>query len=95
MNDSYIKNDKQLFFNQIRGIIEEINDGEEYCSITLRVGHDNSRNVNLTMKKNFFDKVISDFKIEDKVSVRFYVSSRKKHERWYTTVNVLDIHKDN
>ena len=26
MDNTYIKNDKQLFFNQIRGVIEELND---------------------------------------------------------------------
>jgi hypothetical protein len=94
MDSLIIKNDKQLFFNQIKGIIEELNDGEEYCSITLRLGHENSRNVNLVLKKPQFDPIAKKYNIGDKVCVRFYISSRKKHERWYTTATVLDVNLD-
>ena len=94
MDNTYIKNDKQLFFNQIRGVIEELNDGEEYCNLTVSVGHENSRNVNFVMKKHQFDQVKLKNKLGDKVSIRFYISSRLKHERWYTTANLLDIHLD-
>ena len=52
---TYIKNDKQLYFNQIKGSLIELNDGEKYCSITLSVGHDNRWTVNLVMKKKQFD----------------------------------------
>ena len=51
MTEAYIKNDKQLFFNQIRGVIQELNDGEEFCSLTLSVGHENNRNVNLVLNR--------------------------------------------
>ena len=57
---NYIKNDKQLYFNQIKGDIIELNDGEQYCSITLSVGHDNTRNVNLVMKKKQYDTQITN-----------------------------------
>ena len=95
MTEAYIKNDKQLFFNQIRGVIQELNDGEEFCSLTLSVGHENNRNVNLVLKKPLFDQLMHNYQIGEKVSVRFYISSRNKHERWYTTATVLDIQKEN
>jgi len=88
------KNDKQLHFNQIRGIINEMNDGDRYCSITLTVGHENTRNVNVSLRKNEFDSVINKFKIGDKVCVRFFLSSNKKGDRWYTSANALEITKD-
>ena len=92
---NYIKNDKQLYFNQIKGDIIELNDGEQYCSITLSVGHDNTRNVNLVMKKKQYDTQITTtgIKIKDKVTARFYVSSRFKNGRWYTMANTLDVAK--
>jgi hypothetical protein len=89
-----IKNDKQVYFNQIKGIIEELNDGDEFCSITLKLGHENSRNVNLVMKKPQFIPIQEKYKIGDKVLVRFYISSRKKHDRWYTSATVLDVNYD-
>jgi len=95
MTETQIKNDKQLFFNQIRGIIHELNDGEEFCSLTLSVGHENNRHVNLVSKKPIYDQLIHNYKIGEKVCVRFYISSRKKHERWYTTATILDIQREN
>ena len=90
---TYIKNDKQLYFNQIKGSLIELNDGEKYCSITLSVGHDNRRTVNLVMKKKQFDLLVvaQGLDIQDKVSARFYVSSRFKNGRWYTMANTLDV----
>lgn len=95
MNSIVFKNDKQIYFNQVKGIIEELNDAEEFCSITLRLGHENSRNVNLVLKKIQFNPIKEKYKIGDKVCVRYYLSSRKKHDRWYTTATVLDVNFDN
>jgi hypothetical protein len=94
MDSQVIKNDKQLFFNQIKGIIEEMNDGEQFCSITLKLGHENSRNVNLIIKKPQFEPILKKYNVGDKVCVRFYISSRKKHDRWYTTATILDVNSD-
>jgi len=95
MNDTINKNSKQLFFNQVRGVIEELNDGEEFCNVTLKVGHENNRNVNLVLRKKHFEELVNDVVIGDKVSARFYVASRKKHDRWYTTANLLEMQKEN
>jgi len=94
MDSQVIKNDKQLFFNQVKGIIEEMNDGEQFCNITLKLGHENSRNVNLVIKKPQFEPILKKYNVGDKVCVRFYISSRKKHDRWYTTATILDVHSD-
>lgn len=91
---AFNKNEKQLHFNQIRGSVCEMNDGEQFCSITLNVGHENVRQVNLVMKKRHYDEVAPKFAVGDRVCVRYYVTSRKKHERWYTMANVLEVHKD-
>jgi hypothetical protein len=89
--DSFNRNDKQLFFNQIKGAIHEITMDGDWCSITLNVGHESPRFVNLSMKKVEYDKVKENHLIGDKVLIRFYLTSRFKNERWYTVANVLQI----
>ena len=47
------------------------------------------------MKKKQYDTQITTtgIKIKDKVTARFYVSSRFKNGRWYTMANTLDVAK--
>jgi len=90
-----ISNQKQIVFNQVRGVISEINIDADYCSITLAVGHANIRNVNLCAKSIYFTTMIESFRLGDKVNAQFYLASNKKHNRWYTTANLLALEKDN
>jgi hypothetical protein len=94
MENTIIKNDKQIFFNQVKGIIEEMNTADDFCNIVLKVGHDNTRNISFVTKKQRFDELSDDFELNDKVVIKYYLSSRKKHDRWYTTATILDIQKD-
>ena len=80
----------QTTFNEIKGIIAELNDGDRFCSITLEVGSQTIRNVNFIMKKADFDKFVCQFNTGDKCTIKFYVVSKMKHGRWYTTSNVID-----
>jgi hypothetical protein len=34
------------------------------------------------------------FVVGDKVAIKFYLTSRKKHDRWYTTASILEMQKD-
>lgn len=90
------KNERQQTFNQVRGIVTEINKSvtDFYSSITLNLGHENPRPVNLTCKKVLFDKAIGEIKIGDKVEIRFFLSSRYKNTRWHTFANILEIKLD-
>lgn len=88
-----IKNEKQIYYNQVRGVIEEMNDGEEFCNIVLLVGHENKRNISFITKKEYFDKFKEEFNVGDRATIRFYLTSRKKHDRWYTTVSILEMQK--
>lgn len=90
-NKSFNKNDKQLNFNKIKGTLTELNDGERFCSITLIVGHENTRQVNLVCKKSEFEGIKSKFSIGDKLFVKFYLTSRFKNDRWYTMANTLSV----
>lgn len=87
-------NDKQLKFADIRGVISELNDDGEFCSITLICGHEKLRDVNLATRRVEFEKIISKHKIGDKVMCRYYPSSKKKHSRWYTHLILLSIQID-
>lgn len=87
------KNEKQLYFNQIKGKITELNDGQEYCSITLQVGHENPRMVNILAKKERFDEVSKEHNIGDFVLAYFYIVSRFKNSRWFTMANLLSMQK--
>lgn len=93
IEDLKIKNDRQIYFNQIKGTITELNDGLDYCSITVNVGHENPRHVNLSMKKSHYDSIVKGLNLDDKITARFYIVSRKKNERWYTSANLLEVHK--
>jgi hypothetical protein len=91
---SMINNDKQTHFNQVKGVITEINRGEEFSNLTLILGHTNPRNINLCTKTYHFDEMIKRYAIGDKVVAQFYASSNYKNDRWYTTCNILSLAKD-
>ncbi len=85
------KNAKQIYFNHIKGVISELNDAPEYCSVTISCGHENIKQVNLGAKKEQFDKLKLLYKIGDRVNCGFHIASNKKGERWYTSAILLSI----
>ncbi len=92
MDISENKNDRQVNFNQIKGVIHDISEKQElYPSLTLEVGHENKRLVNFLFKASEYSRIVNNYKKSDKVSVRFYVSSHYKNGRWYTCANALGI----
>ena len=92
-NTQFNKNQLQLYFNQIKGEIIEINLGELYSNVTLKVGHHNSRQVNLVAKTQTFKNILSAYKLGDKIVAKYYLSSNKKNDRYYTTATILDAQK--
>ena len=93
MKEGVIKNEKQVFFNQIRGEICEINVEDQFSNVVLSLGHENIRHASFVTKTELFNAYKDTIALGDKVTIRFYISSRKKHDRWYTTATVLDIQK--
>ncbi len=85
------KNEKQLHFNQIKGELVEMEKNEKYAYILLNVGHENKRLVFLNVKLEFYDALVKDKNIGDKVAVRFYLKSVKRKETWITKANVITI----
>lgn len=84
-------NTKQIYYNQVRGQIEEIINTDNFPSIVLSVGHENKRSVNICFKRELLDSLIAKFKVGDSIAVRFFLSSRFKHGRWYTMANALEV----
>jgi hypothetical protein len=91
--DNFNKNEKQLFFNQLKGCISEIDYGDMFSNLTLQIGHENVRYASFCMKTSLFVEIIEGFKIDDKVIVKYYITSNKKNGRWYTTATLLTINK--
>jgi hypothetical protein len=86
-----IKNDKQVYYNQVRGNIIELNDNGKHQSITLSVGHEKKREINLSCKQETYEQIVKSYKIGDFVTIRFFLSSRYIMGNWFTLANVLEI----
>lgn len=93
LQNNFSKNQLQLYFNQIKGEIIEINFDETYSNLTLQVGHQNSRLVNLVAKTNSFHELLDNFQVGDKVIAKYYLSSKKKNGRYYTSATILDVQR--
>lgn len=93
LENNFSKNQLQLYFNQVKGEIIEINRDELFSNLTIKVGHQNSRLVNLVSKTPLFEQVMKNYKLGDFVVVKYYLSSKKKNDRYYTTATILDVQK--
>lgn len=90
MESKTIKNEKQVFYNQVRGIVEEIIYDEKFTTISIKAGHENTRHIAFVSKNDCFENMKDVLVVDSKVLIRFYLSSRKKHDRWYTTATILE-----
>jgi len=91
--DDFNRNEKQQFFSTIKGVLKEVQTGDKFSNITLEVGHERPRLVNLVIKNALFDKVKQDLVLESKLSIAYYITSRKTADRWNTMANVLTVRK--
>lgn len=85
------KNPQQLHFNTIRGNITEITKGERFSHFTIEVGHESKRSINLVLRAESYDWFVSNFKVGDRVSVRYYLTSRQKMGKWHTMATTIDV----
>jgi hypothetical protein len=95
MDNSFNKNEKQLYFNQIKGELIEITKQDKFSYIVLNVGHENKRLICLHIKNTYFEDLLKDRVIGDKVTVRFYLRSIKREKGWSTMANVITINLNN
>ena len=75
MEENVIKNDKQVFFNQIKGTVYEILEEEKFSTISLSLGHENFRHAAFVYKTALFEKYKENVVLGDKVCIKFYISS--------------------
>ena len=87
------RNEKQIYFNQVKGTVTEIVKGEIFCSLTLTVGHEKKRFVNLVFKTDKLEEIASKVEIDDKVCVKYYLASYNKNGRWKTLAHLLYVEK--
>lgn len=80
----------QRVFNEIKGTISEINEDNEWCSVTIESGKNNPRQVNFVGRGASFSIAMMGKKVGDEVMIRFYVASRKSENgRWYTNAHLI------
>ncbi len=82
---------KQVYYNRIKGFIEQINDVTDFPSVTITVGHKKLRHINVLCKPDKIKEISNGYKLGDEITIMFFVSSRFKHNRWYTNVNCLSV----
>lgn len=93
MKNTFKSSSIQNVFNETKGVVVELNKGEEFCSVTLEVGHSNKRNVNFNCKRKTFDAICNNIKVGDNTNVRFFPTSNFKYNRWYSSNNILEVIK--
>lgn len=93
VDSQFNKNQLQLYFNQIKGVVSEINIDDSFSNVVLTIGHVNTRIVSLVAKTPTFIALIENFAVGDKVVAKYYLTSNKKNDRYYTTATLLDLQK--
>jgi hypothetical protein len=91
MQEDFNRNDRQLNFNTVKGIIAEIIDEPTYSAIILDVGHEKQRKVYLSIPTIKLQDMKDIVVLGRKVEAKFYIASKLKSDRWFTNVNVLSI----
>jgi hypothetical protein len=89
--EDFNRNEKQQFFSTIKGVLKETQIGDKFSHITLEVGHERPRLVNMVIKNALLEKVKSNLILEKKLSIAYYLTSRKTADKWSTMANVLNI----
>jgi hypothetical protein len=91
---NYNKNQQQINFNQVRGVIDEIqkNYSSPYSSIIVSVGHERKRTICFSIATERLDEFSNLLSEGNLVIVKFYVASKFKNDKWFTNANVISIH---
>jgi len=85
------RNEKQQRFNNIRGVLINVNIGDKFSNFTLLVGHEKTRKVNLVIKTDLLDKYKDLVVVNNKLNVNYYLTSKQDNDNWLTYANVLGI----
>jgi hypothetical protein len=93
MAENFNKNPMQVYFNQVKGVVCEIDVQERFSNLTLNVGQEVMRKVNFVAKTPYFQEQTAHIKVGDTVCVKFYLTSNSKNNIWYTTATLLTVEK--
>jgi len=88
---SFNRNEKQLNFNTVKGTVYEIKKEEVYSSVIIEAGHERKRYVCFSLSTDRLCEVEKNISVGMKVSVRFYVASKRKENKWFTNANIITI----
>jgi len=92
MVTDFNKNERQMSFNELKGVIHQIVDDEHYPHIILEIGHEKKRFVDIRVEKNKFNQIVEQgYSVGQSVCIMFYINSKEKDGRWYTTANLIGI----
>ena len=89
--EDFNKNEKQLHFSGIKGVLKDIEQGDKFSNITIIVGHEKKRFVNFVIRKDKFSEIASDLKIGEKYLIFYYLTSKKSESKWTTMATMLSI----
>lgn len=88
---SFNTNDKQFYFNQIKGKLYQVIEGDKWCVLVLEVGHEKPRYVSFSIQRAKFDLITDLMVIGLKLIIQYFLTSHCYNERWFLTANVLQI----
>lgn len=88
---SFNRNEKQLNFNTVKGTVYEIKKEKVYSSIAIEAGHERKRYICFSLSTEKLCEVEKNISLGMKVSVRFYVASKRKDSKWFTNANIITI----
>jgi hypothetical protein len=91
METDFNKNQSQLNFNSIKGVIKEIVNDGDYSAVILEAGHETKRSIYLSIPTKKLNDLSKHAAIGNKVEAKFYIASKLRNGRWFTNVNILDI----
>jgi hypothetical protein len=94
MSSEFSKNSLQLYFNQVKGELIEMNIEENFSNLTVAVGHNKLRKINFVAKTEYFEEQVKGYEVGQTITVKFYLSSNFKHNHWYTTATILSLEKN-
>jgi hypothetical protein len=96
--NNILAHDKQKNYNNVKGELVEIDNNNEnpYWSVTLSLGHNKIRKLNLCNKAEVVRQIIdsAQIKLGDRVTALFFVRSSFKNEKYYTTAILLGLDRE-
>ena len=76
--------------HKINGIVYEITDVNSNM-LSIVIAKKKNRYVRFIAYGDIADKIKENFKLRDRIKIRFFAISKKYNERWYTDLVIFDV----